>query len=262
MITGDSIRLAETLAQNYGNISFGVRMMGEEDGKAKVQTYCIDLETNTRAERVFSVEMSRYSKKGGNVALEDPRDKYEVMANQAARRLRSCIFEIIPGDIREAASAECEATLKRGEGDTLVDRIRKCVVAFGELGIDQNMLEKRLGHKMDATIDIELVGLIKIFKSVKDGVSKREDWFELAIPEEGRIDPQSLLAAPVKKEDAKADKALNKELEEIFNKLDPQEVLKYLKVYNIPTLSDLFNNPIPLKREVLKVMKEKLNADN
>jgi len=45
------------------------------------------------------------------------------------------------------------------------------------------MLEQRLGHKLEATIEQELVGLRKIFVSLKDGMSKREDWFDVnAVP--------------------------------------------------------------------------------
>jgi hypothetical protein len=41
------------------------------------------LETNTRREVTFQVPHIRYTKKGG-YRLEDPRDIYEMVANQGA----------------------------------------------------------------------------------------------------------------------------------------------------------------------------------
>jgi hypothetical protein len=51
--------------------------------------------------------------------------------------------------------------------------------AFAEFGVVVAMLERRLGHKLEATIEQELIGLRKIFVSLKDGMSKREDWFDV-----------------------------------------------------------------------------------
>ena len=86
LVTGPSIRLAEVIAQNYQNLAFGVRELSNKNGESLVQSYCFDLETNVRSEKVFTVPHIRYSKKKGNVKLTDPRDIYEMVANQAARR--------------------------------------------------------------------------------------------------------------------------------------------------------------------------------
>ncbi|PWW19485.1 hypothetical protein DFO73_12055 [Cytobacillus oceanisediminis] len=62
--------------------------------------YAWDLETNVRQEKVFTVKHSRKAK-GSITKLDDPRDIYELVANNGARRLRSYILGIIPGDIVE-----------------------------------------------------------------------------------------------------------------------------------------------------------------
>ena len=90
-VTGPSIRLAEAIAQNWGNIDFGITELEQKNGESQVMAYAWDLETNSRQVKIFSVPHIRSTKKG-NVPLTDPRDIYEMVANQGARRLRSCIL--------------------------------------------------------------------------------------------------------------------------------------------------------------------------
>ena len=85
-ITGPSIRLAEALVQNWGNASFGIRELEQRNGESTVETFAWDIETNTKQVKTFQVKHERHTKKG-KYSLEDPRDIYELTANQGARRL-------------------------------------------------------------------------------------------------------------------------------------------------------------------------------
>lgn len=181
-VTGASIRLAECLAQHWMNIDFGIVELEQRDGESTVMAFAHDLETNSRQTKIFQVRHERRVGKGNDFRIDkltDPRDLYELVANQGARRLRSCILGIIPGDVTDIALEQCEKTLASGNKEPLIDRVRKMAAAFGEFGVVVAMLEKRLGHKLEATIEQELVGLRKIFVSLKDGMSKREDWFDV-----------------------------------------------------------------------------------
>jgi hypothetical protein len=177
-VTGPSIRLAETIAQNWGNISFGIKEVSQENGVSLAKAYAWDLETNTINEKEFYVPHKRYTKKGSYI-LTDPRDIYELVANNGARRLRACILSVIPGDIAEAAIEECKKTLSSGK-EPLADRVRKLVSAFSEFGISIEHIEKRLNHKLEAIIEPEMVTLRAIYKSLKDGMAKREDFFDFS----------------------------------------------------------------------------------
>jgi hypothetical protein len=182
-VTGPSIRLAETLAQYWGNIDFGIRELEQKNGESIVEAFCWDLETNTRQTKLFTVKHERHSK-NGVTKLKDPRDIYETVANQGARRLRACILGIIPGDIVDAALSQCEDTVKaQGKNEPIADRARKMVAAFQEYGVTQELIEKKLGHKLEAIIEQELVNLRRIFQSLKDGMAKRHDFFDLPKPE-------------------------------------------------------------------------------
>jgi len=183
LVTGPSIRLAEVLAQNWGNIEFGIREISRSNGVSVAEAYAIDLQTNARKPLIFHVPHTRdkKDKKTGlmtKVKLTDDRDIYELVANMGARRLRNCILAILPGDVIEAAVIQVKKTLESGDMP-ITDRIRMMVQKFDELGVKVEHLEKRLGHKLDATIPQEIVTLQGIYKAIKDGFSSREDFFEI-----------------------------------------------------------------------------------
>jgi hypothetical protein len=179
-VSGPSIRLAEHLAQNWGNFESGVVELERREDESSAMAYAWDLQTNSRDVKVFTVKhiRDRGESKGGSQQLTEQRDIYELVANQGARRKRACILSLIPGDIVDAAEAECDKTLKGDNTEPLIDRVRKMASAFLEIGVTTDMLEKkRLGHILDATDENELVALRKIYISLRDGMSKREDWF-------------------------------------------------------------------------------------
>ncbi|WP_051582424.1 hypothetical protein [Lysinibacillus fusiformis] len=121
-VTGPSIRLAEAIAQNWGNLSYGIQELEQREGESVAKAFCCDLETNVRQEKVFTVKHSMKAK-GSIKKLEDPRDIYEKVANDGARRLRSCILGVIPGDIIDKAIVQCHETLAGNSQGPLKDRI-------------------------------------------------------------------------------------------------------------------------------------------
>jgi len=180
-ITGPSIRLAESLAQNWGNIQFGIREVEQRGGESVVEAFAWDTETNTRQVKVFHVPHMRYTKKG-SYKLEDPRDIYEMVANQGARRLRACILGVIPGDVVEAAVKECEQTLSSNIKITK-ERVAKMVEMYAELGVTKGQIEARLQRRIESITPGLMLQLSKIYNSIKDGRSSPVDWFE---PEPGK----------------------------------------------------------------------------
>jgi len=178
-VTGPSIRLAEVLARAWGNLECGVTEIEQRDGESTMLAFAWDLETNTRISRTFVVKHELRTKQGTKT-LTDPRDIYEMTANQGARRLRACILATIPGDVVDAAVTQCEQTMAGNSTEPLADRVRKMVVAFGDHGISQAMIEKRLGHALTAATEHELVSLRKVYQSIKDGMSGREQFFDLS----------------------------------------------------------------------------------
>ncbi len=194
-VTGPSIRLAEVLAQNWGNLSYGIKELEQRNGESVAMAYCWDLETNVRQEKVFTV---KHSRKAGTklTQLTDPRDIYERVASDGARRLRACILGVIPGDVVEMAVQECEKTLAGQNKGPLKDRITQALNLFKEkYKVTQEMVEKKFGYNIGAFTEIDVIELGKIFNSIKDGMSKVEDWFS----KEDAKKQQSALAADFEK---------------------------------------------------------------
>ncbi|WP_180072162.1 hypothetical protein [Acinetobacter sp. YH12200] len=179
-ITGPSIRLAEALAQNWGNIQFGIRELSSENGESTVEAFAWDVETNTRQTKVFQVRHWRHTRQGG-YALTDPRDIYELVANNGARRLRACILGVIPGDVIDAAVAECERTIQ-ASADTSPEGVQKLLKSFEKCGVTKEAVEKRIQCRIEAISPAQVISLIKIGTSIKDGMSSPQDWFDI-VPE-------------------------------------------------------------------------------
>lgn len=178
-VTGPSIRLAEALAQNWGNLDYGIVELEQNNGESQVMAYAWDLETNTRQSKIFSVPHIRATKHG-NKTLTDPRDIYEMVANQGARRLRACILGVIPGDVIDSAVEQCQLTLKGANPEPLIDRVRKMVKTFEDkFSVTKEMLEEYIGCNSDAFSENDFMRLRNIYGSLKDGMSKREDYFKI-----------------------------------------------------------------------------------
>lgn len=204
-VSGPSIRLAETLAKYWGNLQFGIVELSNQNGSSEVMAYAWDLETNTRQVKQFNVKHIRYTKSGGNYKLTDPRDIYEVAANAGARRLRACILGVLPSDVIDAAVKECRKTLAGDNKEPIADKIRRCVAQFREFSVSQEMIEIKLGHKIEATTRDELVDLGEIYNSLKDNMGKVSDYFE-----KPKAD-----TPPATEEDAEA---VNEAQKKLFNK--------------------------------------------
>ncbi|MCZ4246295.1 hypothetical protein O2313_01875 [Bacillus amyloliquefaciens] len=178
-VSGPSIRLAEALAQNWGNIDYGIMELEQKAGESSVMAYAWDLETNTRQTKIFTVKHERKAK-GTVTKLNDARDIYEMVANQGARRLRSCILGVIPGDIVDAAVDMCQKTLINGHKEPLEDRLRNALSTFKkEFGITKEMIEEYVGSNVDAFTEQDFLKIGRIYTSLRDGMAKKEDYFNV-----------------------------------------------------------------------------------
>lgn len=177
-ICGPSVDLLRAIAKRWGNIDYGWQEVERKNGESQIRAFAWDMETNTRAEMSFAVRHWRDTKEGG-YALKDERDIYELTANMAARRERACLEKVIDSDIVQMAQDECRKTLNGQSKEPLTDRARKMVDAFSsDFGITVAMLEKRIGNKLEAISENQLASLRRVYKSLKDGVGVRDDFFK------------------------------------------------------------------------------------
>lgn len=178
-VTGLTIRAAEVIALEWGNLQYGLKELGYHENETEIEAYCWDLETNVRSSQTFRIPRERFAN-GSVTKLVDPRDVYENNANLGARRMRSRILAIIPPDVKEAAEAACRATIA-GKGDEpILKKINKMVQLYNKLGITANHLETRLGHRLDDILPEEYTELVTIYNSLKDNMTNPSDWFAVS----------------------------------------------------------------------------------
>lgn len=193
-ITGPTIDLLRAVANRWGNIRHGWAEVDRSGGVSSIRAFAWDLQTNAQAERTFKVKHWRDTREGG-YQLTDERDIYELCANSASRRVRACLEEVIDSDVVTAAVDKCRQTLKQGAGKVpLKQRAVDMLTAFAEFNVTQEMVETKLGNKLDAVSENQLASLRRIFKSLKDGVGTRDDFFKpaTAVPE---FEPKSAATA-------------------------------------------------------------------
>ncbi|PGE40367.1 hypothetical protein COM60_07025 [Bacillus toyonensis] len=201
-VQGPSIRLAEVIARNWGNIDYGIIELDQKDGESSMMAYAWDLETNTRQTKIFTVKHERKAK-GKTNKLTDSRDVYELTANMGTRRMRACILGIIPGDIVDAAVQKCNDALVNGQKEPLEDRLRKALDAFKkEFGVTKEMIEDSFQLNIDAFTEHDFVKLGRIYTSIREGVGKKEDFFDTkkTSPVKSNLEAQFQQAEGVKDE--------------------------------------------------------------
>ena len=175
-ITGPSIRLAEAIAQRWGNIASGIKELSRSGGYSECVAYAWDLESGYYDERQYQVRHWRDTKQGG-YAITDERDIYELIANMGQRRKRAVLLTVIPGDVVEAATEQCERTLHTN-ADTSPEALARMVTAFEQFGVTKTQIEKRCQCRIEAVRPAQIVQLSKIFASIQDGMSDAGDWFD------------------------------------------------------------------------------------
>jgi hypothetical protein len=175
-VSGLSIRAAEVLAQNWGNLRTGVEELTRLGDRSEFRVYAQDLETGFTDEKRFFVRHWRDTKKGG-YQVTDERDIYEIGANYGARRKRACILTVIPKDVQDAAERQIEVTLKN-KAEVTPDAIKLLLEAFGKFSVTKEQIEKRIQRHIEAMLPAQLVQMRRIFASLKDGMSTPEEWFD------------------------------------------------------------------------------------
>ncbi|HEY0636456.1 MAG TPA: hypothetical protein VGD67_02310 [Pseudonocardiaceae bacterium] len=177
-VHGASVHLARELARCWGNLSWGVAELSRDDagGQSEMLAYAWDLETNARASMIFIVPHAR--DKGGRVEkLPDLQAIYENNANAGARRLRECVFAVLPQWFIEQAKASCVATLEAGNGESVAKRAADAIAGFARLQVTEEDLVARIGRPAAQWTDRDLGQLRVAFTSLRNGETTREEAF-------------------------------------------------------------------------------------
>ena len=175
-VTGPSIRLAEAAAQAMGNIDFGWMEIQRLEDESICTAYEWDIENNIRRTTTFSVPHYRDTKQGKKRLLDD-RDIYEMCANQASRRMRGCILQVVPGDLVDLALSECEKTLQANLG-TVQEQAAKWGKLFEkEYAVKPESIVKYLGSRPETWTQNDIFRLRKLYNALQDNMTTVEEAF-------------------------------------------------------------------------------------
>lgn len=169
-VSGASVYLARELARCWGNVQYGLSELRRDDeyGQSEMQAWAWDVQTNTRVVSTFIVPHMR-DKKGGAVKLVELRDIYENNTNQASRRLREAIFNILPPWFVDEARTLCARTLEQGGGVPLARRVTDAVSTFELYGVTVAQLEAKVGRPTGQWTAHDVAQLVVIGKSIHRG---------------------------------------------------------------------------------------------
>ncbi len=173
-ITGPSISLVVQVALAWGNLDWGYRELSRGHGESTVEAYAWDQQTNARYSRQFIVP-HRIRVRGGQRQLRED-ELADWIANQAQRRVRTCLENVIPRDVIEEAVDECARTLKANI-DLDPEKIMQMVERFGELGVTQDQIVAKLQRSVDAIQPAQYLAMRRTYVAIKDGLQTVEQAF-------------------------------------------------------------------------------------
>lgn len=177
-VSGPSVHLAKELARCWGNIQYGLTELSRDDehGQSEMMAFAWDVQKNSRASTAFVVPHKR-DKRNGPEKLVDMRDIYENNANAGARRVRECIYNILPPWFTEEAKDLCNKTLKDGGGKPLPRRIADAIKKFEEMGVAKDQLERKLERSSANWNEHDVAQLIVTYKSLERNEVRKDDEF-------------------------------------------------------------------------------------
>lgn len=184
-VKGPSVDLAREMARCWGNIRYGQRIVSLDEDHVHIKGYAYDCETNNYIEAEDKFEKLVQRKRGGQTqwVKPDERDLRELVNRRGAICVRNAILQVMPPDVVDDAVRQADETMRKAAaGDIKQDRegaLRRLALAFSELGVNTDMIATKLGHPLELITDDELATLRQVFKSVRDGNSKREDHFDI-----------------------------------------------------------------------------------
>lgn len=257
-IEGPSIRLAEALVRELGNILVDVTPISDDREKRILSIVATDLESNATYSDIAVVEKTverrnsegyevlgeRTNKFGKTVYIVRATDD-DILNKQAAvvsKKIRTATLRLVPADILEEAMQQCRDTLQaETEGD--LPGVRQRVIAgFGMLKppVSPEDLTKYLGRDVARATPAEVLELRKLGVAIRDGEATWAEALEQRIrlreaatqaPKPPAETPASLPAAaqPVPPPPAQAQPEPEKIEKVVAKEAKPAEVVSFDK---------------------------------
>lgn len=174
IIEGPSIRLAEIIANSWGNIRIATRIIGNDGKFITAQGACHDLESNVI--QVVEVRRSITTSKGYTFSAD-----MQVVTGNAAASIarRNAILAVIPAAIFKPLYAKIKDKAIGDVANNLEVRRAKMLKTYALAGVTAEMLLKHLGVSSVEDITAEMVvNLASLWNALRDGQTTVEETFK------------------------------------------------------------------------------------
>lgn len=174
IIEGPSIRLAEIIANSWGNIRIATRIVGNDGKFITAQGACHDLESNVI--QVVEVKRSICTSKGFTFSAD-----MQVVTGNAAASIarRNAILAVIPQAIFKNLYAKIKTKAIGDVQNNLENRRAKMLKTYALAGVNSDMLCKHLGVQAVDDITAEMVvNLASLWNALRDGQTTIEETFK------------------------------------------------------------------------------------
>lgn len=163
-ISGPSVRMAEIVAQCYGNLRTGARIIAEDSKTVTAQGVCWDMESNVMVTREVQ---QRITKSNGQRYSDD---MIIVASNAAASKaFRNAVFSVVPRSLVESLRQDAKR-VAIGEGETFDAARQKWIGWFRRGKLNDDQIAALAGRKRIDDIDgDDLAKLIGLANAVTDG---------------------------------------------------------------------------------------------
>ena len=177
-VEGPSIRLLEMVAGEFRNLNYGIKTEKDDfdDALTQYTVFALDLEKNLRIQRTFSTRHIRYTKKG-TFKLTKDQEIYESVSNQATRRLRVCLEQIIPKWLVNDCYEKCKQVIQSAKLPS-PDKNEAIISAFGAYSITKLQIEDKIGKPLEKATPEDVNKLRLILNGIKSEGIPASDYFE------------------------------------------------------------------------------------
>lgn len=176
-IRGGSIRLAEIMANAWGNLHAATRIVENDGRHITAEGVAHDLEKNVKIAMQNKVSI-RFGEKDGKGGYTANADMQTMLSNAAsAKALRNAIFKVVPKALVDRV-LEKAMLFAVGDQKTVNSKVQDVFDKLTKMGIEKNKILDYYERKSIADITSEdFKSLIGVGTAIKEGYIKIEDVF-------------------------------------------------------------------------------------
>lgn len=176
-IKGPSIRMAEIIANAWGNIHAGTRIIENDGRHITAEGVAWDLETNVKISMQNKVSI-RFGEKDGKGGYTANADMQTVLSNAAsAKALRNAIFKVVPKALVMQV-LEKAMSFSVGDQKTTNAKVQEIFDKLVKMGLSKDKILEYFDKKsISEFTPVDLRSLIGIGTAIKEGMIKIDEVF-------------------------------------------------------------------------------------